>query len=151
MIQLNLYPNQKNGIGYEIYKFPDGQQSIKIKTFAFQPEVLEVEIVSPFTSFLDLELPNSSAAISDFKLAQNYPNPFNPSTVISYQLPVSSDIRLVIYNPLGQVIRLLVDTNQQPGFYSIQFNAGDLASGIYFYALSFGNKKTIIKKMILIH
>jgi len=102
-------------------------------------------------SFTDLKVPNSSAAISDFKLAQNYPNPFNPSTVISYQLPVSSDIRLVIYNPLGQVIRLLVDTNQQPGFYSIQFNAGDLASGIYFYALSFGNKKTIIKKMILIH
>lgn len=56
MIQLNLYPDQKSGIEYDVYKFPDGQQSIKIEDFAFQPEVLEVEIVSPFTSFLDLEL-----------------------------------------------------------------------------------------------
>ena len=56
MIQLNLYPNQKKGLNYEIYKFPDGQQSIKIDSFAFQHDVLEVEIVSPFTSFLDLEL-----------------------------------------------------------------------------------------------
>lgn len=56
MIQLNLYPDQKSGIEYDVYKFPDGQQSIKIEDFAFQPGVLEVEIVSPFTSFLDLEL-----------------------------------------------------------------------------------------------
>ena len=84
-------------------------------------------------------------------LEQNYPNPFNPTTVISYQLPVASYVNLVIFNGLGQKVRILVEEKQKAGTHLVTFNADGLASGIYFCTLSFGNNKLLIKKMILMH
>lgn len=86
-----------------------------------------------------------------FILEQNYPNPFNPGTVISYQLPVTSYVNLVIYNGLGQKVRTLAGQRQKAGTYTVTFNADGLASGIYFYTLSSGNNKMLIKKMVLMH
>ncbi|MCB1318793.1 MAG: T9SS type A sorting domain-containing protein [Leptospiraceae bacterium] len=79
-----------------------------------------------------------------FELEQNYPNPFNPVTVIGYQLSVVSEVRLVVYNLLGQTIRTLVDARQAPGAYEVQWDGRDgqgmaLGSGIYFYRLKVGN------------
>jgi len=85
----------------------------------------------------------------DFTLAQNYPNPFNPSTVISYSLPSASNIKLLVYNTLGQTVKLLENEFKQPGNYSVCFNASDLPSGIYCYKLEAGQFSQI-KKMILI-
>ena len=91
----------------------------------------------------------------DFFLKQNYPNPFNPSTVISYSVGAQNaaplQVQLVIYNMLGQKVCTLVDRRQKAGTYSVTFNADGLASGIYFYTLSFGNNKMLIKKMVLMH
>lgn len=69
----------------------------------------------------------------DFHLAQNYPNPFNNSTMIQYQLPYKSNIQIDIYNIRGQIIRTLAQHFQQAGSYEIQFEAGELTSGLYFY------------------
>jgi len=91
-----------------------------------------------------------SGMANGFALEQNYPNPFNPKTIIYYQLPIVSSVRLTVYNNLGQIIRILVNSKQQPGSYSVHFDSGDLASGVYFYIISFGKMKTIIKKMILL-
>jgi photosystem II stability/assembly factor-like uncharacterized protein len=85
----------------------------------------------------------------DFTLSQNYPNPFNPTTVISYSLPSSSNIKLVVYNTLGQTIKVLESGYKNAGNYSVNFNASDLPSGIYFYKLEAGQFSQI-KKMILI-
>jgi hypothetical protein len=85
----------------------------------------------------------------NFNLEQNYPNPFNPGTVISYSLPNSSDIKLNVYNTLGQSVKTLVSGYKNAGKYSINFNASDLPSGIYFYKLEAGQFSQI-KKMILI-
>ncbi len=84
---------------------------------------------------------------SDFKLSQNYPNPFNPSTLINYSVPEISDVRIVVFNALGQQVSELVNTVHQPGNYSVQFEAGGLSSGIYIYRL-ITNNQTITKKHV---
>lgn len=73
---------------------------------------------------------------NDFSLAQNYPNPFNPATNISFDLPFNSKVKLSVYNSLGQQVAVLFDNVQSAGRHSIQFNAGRLASGVYFYVLN---------------
>jgi hypothetical protein len=70
-----------------------------------------------------------------YKLFNNYPNPFNPSTKISYSLPEKSQVILKIYDMIGNEIATLVNEEKTSGNYSIDFNASDLASGIYFYQL----------------
>ncbi len=84
-----------------------------------------------------------------FALFQNYPNPFNPSTVISYQLAAGSDVKLVVFNVLGQKVRTLVNRRQAAGKYSVVFDASGLASGIYYYRITAGSF-TRVHKMILI-
>jgi hypothetical protein len=96
----------------------------------------------------DVKQDNSETPVS-YNLSQNYPNPFNPSTVISYSIPNESNVSLKIYNLLGQEVKTLVDESKAPGTYKVNFNAGDLSSGIYFYSLHAGNFYQV-KKMILI-
>ncbi|MDR3668411.1 MAG: T9SS type A sorting domain-containing protein, partial [Ignavibacteriaceae bacterium] len=90
-----------------------------------------------------------NAIPKDFTLSQNHPNPFNPTTTISYSLPSSSNIKLIVYNTLGQSIKTLESGYKPAGNYSINFNAYSLPSGIYFYKLEAGPLSQI-KKMMLI-
>lgn len=73
--------------------------------------------------------------VTAFALAQNYPNPFNPTTVINYQLPVTSTINLKLYDLLGQEIMTLSEGIHQPGNYNATIDARGLAGGVYFYRL----------------
>jgi len=86
---------------------------------------------------------------SQFELSQNYPNPFNPSTIISYSIPISSNVIIKLYNSLGEEMSTLVNDFQSPGKYKVQFNGSSLASGIYFYEIQAGSF-TETKKMILL-
>lgn len=86
----------------------------------------------------------------DFRLLQNYPNPFNPSTIISYHLPKNSQVRLTVFDLTGRKVEDLVDTRQSAGVYSVQFEAGSLASGVYFYQISLNGTPVELKKMLLI-
>ncbi len=81
-------------------------------------------------------------------MSQNYPNPFNPSTKIKYALPVASHVKLVIYDILGNQVKVLIDKNQEQGFYETQFDGKDLSSGVYIYQLT-TNQFVSTKKMIL--
>ncbi|MFN3562478.1 MAG: T9SS type A sorting domain-containing protein [Chloroherpetonaceae bacterium] len=84
-----------------------------------------------------------------YALLQNYPNPFNPTTVISYQLPVSSDVSLKVYDVLGKEVMTLVSGRQAAGSYTYTLNASNLSSGVYFYRLQAGNFVQT-KKMMLV-
>lgn len=84
-----------------------------------------------------------------FALAQNHPNPFNPTTTIKFDLPADSYVRLKVFNMLGEDVATLLDGVQRAGHRSVQFNAGGLTSGVYFYKLE-TNMFTETKKLILI-
>ncbi len=84
-----------------------------------------------------------------FDLEQNYPNPFNPTTQINYAVPEQSDVRIDVYNVIGRRVATLVDREMAPGNYTVNFNASQLSSGMYFYRLKAGST-LLTKKMTLI-
>ena len=93
--------------------------------------------------------PQSNAIPKSFVLNQNYPNPFNPSTTISFSIPQGSKVSLKVYNILGQEVATLVDDYKQAGEYRVQFDAGKLASGVYFYRLQASNFVQAKKLLLL--
>ncbi len=90
-----------------------------------------------------IEIPNY------YSLAQNYPNPFNPTTSIKFSVPKAVNVSLKIFDVLGKEVATLVNEVKQPGFHTADFNASNLASGIYFYRIDAG-EFTAVKKMMLI-
>jgi len=84
-----------------------------------------------------------------YYLGQNYPNPFNPETTISYKLPENKNVKIEVFDMLGQVVQVLVDTYKSAGEYTIKFNASNFSNGMYLYRLVSGNT-VITKKMILL-
>ncbi|MCC6865701.1 MAG: T9SS type A sorting domain-containing protein [Ignavibacteria bacterium] len=91
-----------------------------------------------------IEIPNY------YSLSQNYPNPFNPSTQIKFSVPKAVNVTLKVYDVLGKEVATLVNNElRQPGFYTADFNASNLASGIYFYRIDAGEFSSV-KKMMLV-
>jgi hypothetical protein len=92
---------------------------------------------------------NDEEPVYKFSLEQNYPNPFNPRTVISYQLPVSGDVILKVYDVLGNEVATLVNEEKPAGSYEVEFDASYLSSGVYLYKLKTG-EYTATKKLMLL-
>ena len=91
----------------------------------------------------------------EYKLEQNYPNPFNPSTLIEYQVPEISNVTLRVYDILGIEVKTLVNAENGVGNYKVNFNASNLASGVYFLRLEAKSKVsdkhfTKVGKMMLL-
>lgn len=93
--------------------------------------------------------PISNITPNKFELIQNYPNPFNPTTNIKYNIAKSGFVTLKVYDILGKEVASLVNTNLKAGQYELNFNAGSLSSGVYFYKLTAENF-TDVKKMMVI-
>jgi hypothetical protein len=85
---------------------------------------------------------------SEFNISDIYPNPFNASTTISYSIPNLSDIKVSVFNILGQEIITLFNSEQLPGFHTITWDAGDISSG--FYIIRLENNTGIISKKVLL-
>jgi hypothetical protein len=103
------------------------------------------------SDFLGMNVPKA------FFVDQNYPNPFNPTTKIRYHLSASDNVVLKVFNEAGQEVATLVDAHQNPGTYSVDWDAastgkakGGVASGVYFYRLQVGNSVLPAKKALLI-
>ncbi len=78
---------------------------------------------------------NNIVQPKQYQLYQNYPNPFNPGTVISYALPFSSNVKIEVYNILGEKVKELLNAQKSAGYYSVNFNTAGLGSGVYFYMI----------------
>jgi hypothetical protein len=97
----------------------------------------------------DIEQITAAQLPHEFRLSQNYPNPFNPSTIINYELPITNDVDLSVYNLLGQKVAILVSEKLAAGRYQVEWDASGFASGVYFYRIQAGQFEDM-KKMMLI-
>ena len=118
-------------------------EPIKAKAYNSSRFTLLVSPVESVTNELNDVTENS------FSLYQNYPNPFNPNTSIKYSIPKDGPVQLKVYNLIGHEVEILVNSYQQAGKYSVQWNASEMASGIYYYKLETANE-SVTKKMTLI-
>ena len=91
----------------------------------------------------------SSELVKGFRLYQNYPNPFNPTTQIKYQIPNTIQVSLKVYDVLGREVITLVDEVKPRGDYELQWNAGRMVTGVYFYRLIAGSS-IVTKKLLLL-
>ena len=104
----------------------------------------------PLSEMLSKSTLDHSQEVPDqFSLEQNYPNPFNPSTTIRYNIPKSGQVKLSVYNLLGEEVALLVNDFLEAGFHEVSFNAANQPSGTYFYKIESGGMITV-KKMVLV-
>ncbi len=97
---------------------------------------------------------NNSNLPTEFSLNQNYPNPFNPTTTIKYGLPFNSNVKVVVYNLLGQAVNTIINERQTAGYHQVTWDASNVSSGVYFYELHATGEKgeqfSKIRKMVLL-
>lgn len=110
---------------------------------------INVSIVETDQSSTSAELWGNEA-VKDYQLLQNYPNPFNPSTKIEFSIPVSSVVKVTVFDMLGRAVATLNNEMLPAGFHSVDFNASDLSSGVYLYTIEAGDfiqtkKMTLLK------
>lgn len=91
----------------------------------------------------------NSYNVEGFKLTQNYPNPFNPSTSINFTLPDRESVSLKIFNPLGELVAVLLQSEKEAGSHTVTWNAESIVSGIYFYELKAGPNRAVKKLLLL--
>ena len=91
----------------------------------------------------------NNGIVNNFELAQNYPNPFNPSTTITFAIPQKELVSVKVYNLVGQEVATLVNREYENGVYKVNFDAGQLGSGIYFYTITAGDFKQTRKMTLL--
>jgi hypothetical protein len=150
--------SDSNGI-YTVTGLSQGSYEITVSLIQYTSQQQSVDYDPSFgsTTVSNFNMSNAVVTASKdpvntlparFTLNNNYPNPFNPSTIISFSLPINSQVHLEVYNILGQKVADLINRQMNAGNYSITFNADKLSSGVYLYRLE-TNNFTATKKMIL--
>jgi hypothetical protein len=85
----------------------------------------------------------------NYNIFQNYPNPFNPVTIIKFSIAAEDRVILKVYDILGREVKTLIDKDLKPGEYQVEFNSGELASGVYIYRLTSGSYNSVKKMQLL--
>lgn len=104
---------------------------------------------SDVITFTPTNVESSTSNPRTFSLGQNYPNPFNPSTTITYELPMSSEVRLSVHDMLGREVSLLVNESSDAGVHEARFDASGFSSGVYFYRLRAGDFVSMKQMLVL--
>jgi len=123
------------------YSYTD--KNLQSGKYQYRLKMIDNDGTFKYSSAVEVEV----AVPKNYELNQNFPNPFNPNTVISYSLPLASNVRLIVYNSLGQAVKVLENGFKNAGTYSVNFNATELPSGTYYYKIEAGQFSQI-KKMI---
>jgi len=134
--------------GAYVYFWIEEDRSWGIHNPAFAVSLLKAAI-EQLGGVVSVDYPKSEGMLQEYKLSQNYPNPFNPSTTIEYNIPEQSMVTVTIYDVVGREIEQIYSGEQAAGTYSVQWNAANYASGIYFYKLA-ANNFVQVKKMLLL-
>ena len=121
--------NKIAGIGFEFHRSSAQDSSIAEGTIFIDNIFLEGKTT------ITTGVNNDAVSPTNFRLEQNYPNPFNPTTTIEYSLPKQSQVKLDVFNTLGEQVRSLVDEEVPAGKHVVKFNASGLSSGVYLYRL----------------
>ncbi|HEY3249588.1 MAG TPA: T9SS type A sorting domain-containing protein [Ignavibacteria bacterium] len=155
-------PITQNGTQFSIpglLKFDEVRVIVKSYTGTINGENLaalaEVEINARISYYEIIGIKQISGIADKFSLGQNYPNPFNPATKIKFEIPpvgtqYIEPVQLRIYDILGREVAVLVNEPLTPGVYEKLFDGSSLASGVYFYKLTVGDKFSNVKKMVLL-
>ena len=133
---------------------PEGNQCFLSAAGLKDYRIVALELSTPDGTYIPVTLRPAESIPTGYALDQNYPNPFNPDTRISFALPSSGSIRLIVYNVLGREVRTLVSSNLNAGQHTVIWDGRDnegmtAASGVYFYRLEAGDY-TMTRKMMLL-
>ena len=124
------------GIEQNTFSLNVSLNPLEVVAYSILPDSLATDVKENETKFT-------------YKLEQNYPNPFNPTTMISFSLPKASNVQLSVYNMLGEKVAELLNGNISAGKHTVNFNAANLASGMYVYRIKADNF-VAVKKMLLL-
>ncbi|MFA4923822.1 MAG: T9SS type A sorting domain-containing protein [Ignavibacteriaceae bacterium] len=130
------------GLIYRFYDFPGDNLTSELKAAKIE------NIIYGDSALVNIEKHEQLLPL-EFEMSQNYPNPFNPSTVINFSVPKQSYVRLLIYDALGREVTTLINEEKPIGNYTVEYNAANLSSGIYFYQLR-ADEFIRTKKMLLL-
>jgi hypothetical protein len=134
--------------GYRIYN--TRRSGLPFYSALFYSTQISGNVINSSRFYYDpVGVDDEKGQIKEYRLAQNYPNPFNPVTTINYTLPEAGNVKITVYNSLGEQIRVLVDEYKYPGNHTVNFDAKGIVSGLYFYKLESG-AYIQTKKMILL-
>jgi len=128
------------------YEFTDSELPNSI-AISYRLKQIDTDGKYDYSDIVEVNVANQTP--SKFELSQNYPNPFNPSTEISFSIPQDGNVKLTVFNSIGQEITTLMNQHKESGSYKVKFDASKLTSGIYFYKLESGSFVSV-KKMMLI-
>jgi trimeric autotransporter adhesin len=127
----------------QAYSYSD--RNVNVGSYSYKLKQVDFDGTYEYSNVIEVDVP----APAVFTLEQNYPNPFNPSTKIRFSIPVETDVRLNVYNTLGQEVAEIVNSRLKEGYHEVNFDAVSLTSGIYFYRLE-ADKFVEVKKMIIL-
>ena len=135
------------------YSFVDSSVPPNVGLVRYKLKQIDINGQFEYSDIVEVNLSGATT----FKLSQNYPNPFNPSTKIEFSLPQKAQVKLVIYNSLGEEVVTLLNKEMNAGYHSVKFDASNLTSGIYLYRISASETSTgsaqsfvDVKKMLLL-
>ena len=143
-IKLDFVNGHGNSNSPKYYSYSDNEVEVSGK-YVYRLKQIDIDGTFEYSDEVEVNL----GTPNNFELNQNYPNPFNPTTSIKFNIPQDSQVRLIVFNILGEEVAELLNENCTAGYHTVNFDASLLNSGIYFYKLE-TNNFTQIRKMMLI-